>query len=350
MQSGPTSSSPDEPRRVPSSRLTWVDSGRGIAIVLVALYHSASWLLGAGFPIDTWRQINEALSALRMPLFFVLAGLFAAKWLVSSWGDLWRSKIRLFAWVFIVWEAIGSVVYMIGLRMKGNGIDVLGAARDLLLSPFAPRFELWFIWALALFFIVAKLLRRVDWRIQLAVAGLASAIALSGWETANVGWSGSIKYFFFFLAGLYLRQTILSIGRMRIGPVAILAVATWVGLSTVIAIFSLRWVPGLYFVDCLLGVFTGIMASRALAGVPRLVSIGSNTMPIYLAHTPVIILTAYAVSLLATVVPFGATAWLLPPIVAAFAITVSLLLSNAAQKPPLALLYRPPGRGVARVS
>lgn len=327
---------------VPKPRLDWVDAGKGLAITLVAMYHSASWLLGAGFEIDGWRQVNEALSSLRMPLFFMLAGLFAAKWLTASWSALWRSKLSLFVWVFLVWEVIGSAVFLLGLTMKGHPINLLGTVRDLVVSPIAPRFELWFIWALAIFFVVAKLIRRIDWRVQLALAGVCSAAALSGWETANIGWSGSIKYFFFFLAGLYLKDAVFRLSRARVGGLLITLMIGWVAVSAVVAVFGLRWVPGLYFVNCVLGVVTGVTVSRWLARIPRLVSIGSNTLPVYLTHTPLIIVMAYLLALLAQIAPVDLVAPALPPVLAGLAIAGSLLISGAAMRGPLRVLYEAP--------
>ncbi|WP_285036440.1 acyltransferase family protein [Plantibacter sp. ME-Dv--P-095] len=324
-------------------RLEWVDAGKGLAITLVAMYHSASWLLGAGFEIDGWRQVNEALSSLRMPLFFMLAGLFAAKWLTASWRALWRSKLSLFVWVFLVWEVIGSAVFLLGLTMKGQPINLVGTIRDLVVSPIAPRFELWFIWALAIFFVVAKLIRRIDWRIQLVVAGVCSATALSGWETANIGWSGSIKYCFFFLAGLYLKDAVFRLSRARVGVLLVTLMVSWVAVSAVVAVFGLRWVPGLYFVNCVLGVVTGVTVSRWLARIPRLVSIGSNTLPVYLTHTPLIIVMAYLLALLARVTPIAVVAPGLPPVLAGLAIAGSLLISGAAMRGPARVLYEAPG-------
>lgn len=333
---------PGQDATSPRPRLDWVDAGKGLAITLVAMYHSASWLLGAGFEIDGWRQVNEALSSLRMPLFFMLAGLFAAKWLTASWSSLWRSKLSLFVWVFLVWEVIGSAVFLLGLTMKGQPIAIPATIRDLLLSPIAPRFELWFIWALAIFFVVAKLIRRIDPRVQLVLAGLCSAAALSGWETANIGWSGSIKYFFFFLAGLYLKDAVFRLSRAHVGPVLVAAMVAWVAVSALVAIFGLRWVPGLYFVNCVLGVVTGVTVSRWLARIPRLVSIGSNTLPVYLTHTPLIIVLSYLLALLAQVTPIAVIAPALPPVLAAVAIAGSLLISGAAVRGPFRVLYQAP--------
>ncbi|WP_181397372.1 acyltransferase family protein [Cryobacterium arcticum] len=329
------------PPTQPAARIGWIDTGRGIAILLVALYHSASWLLGAGFDIPYWREINDALSSMRMPLFFALAGLFAPKWLAVPWNHLWNSKLRLYVWVFLIWEVIGSVVFMLGLSLRGQGVGVRQSLLALLVSPVAPRFELWFIWALALFFVAAKLARRVDYRVQLALTGVVSMVALSGWETANVGWSGSARHLFFFLAGLYLRPVILRLGSIP-PTLAAGVVALWAVLSTTVAVFDLRTVPGLYFANCLIGVVAGVSISRVLAGVPRLASIGRTTLPIYLAHTPLIILLSFVLSTPLLFPVLAPVAGGVPPVLAAIAVALALWLNRAAAPTPLRYLYQPP--------
>lgn len=322
------------------ARIGWIDTGRGVAILLVALYHSASWLLGAGFDIPYWREINEALSSMRMPLFFALAGLFAPKWLTVPWSVLWNSKLRLYVWVFVIWEVIGSVVFVLGTGMQGQGFSPRQSLLALLVSPVAPRFELWFIWALTLFFVFAKLTRRIPVRAQLAVAGLVSLLALSGWETANVGWSGSARYYFFFLAGLYLRPVILRLGTVAT-PLAVGTVVVWAVLSAGVAVFDLRVVPGVYFVNCLVGVAAGVGISRALAGLPRLAFIGRTTLPIYLAHTPIIIMISFLLSTPLMFPAIATVAGIVPPVLAAVAVLLALALHRAARPTPLRYLYEP---------
>ena len=325
----------------PRARIDWIDTGRGLAILLVALYHSASWLLAAGFDIAYWREINDALSSLRMPLFFALAGLFAPKWIEAPWSRLWNVKLRLYVWVFLIWEVIGSVVFLLGVTMQGEGFSVRQSLLALLISPVAPRFELWFIWALALFFVLAKLIRRLDYRIQLTLAGLVSVLALSGWETANVGWSGSAKYFVFFLAGVYLRPVILRLGSAPGRLLTLASILVWAALSVTVAVLHLRGVPGLYFVNCVLGVIAGIGISRALAGISRLGSIGRTTLPIYLAHTPIIILLSFVLSLAALDPWLSPVAGILPPLLAAAAVTLALVLHRLVTPTPARYLYEP---------
>lgn len=330
------------------SRIGWIDTGRGIAILLVALFHSASWLLGAGFQIAYWREINDALSSMRMPLFFALSGLFAPKWLGAAWRELWNVKLRLFVWVFVIWEVIGSAVFLLGVTMKGEGFSLRQSLLALLVSPLAPRFELWFIWALALFFVFSRLTRRIDRRVQLVIAGLVSAAALSGWETANVGWSGVAKYYFFFLAGLYLKPLILRIGTSSGRVIVAATIVAWAALSVTVAVLDLRDVPGLYFLNCLVGVAAGIGISRALAGIPRLAAIGRTTLPIYLAHTPIIILLTVVLATPMLFPVLAPAAWALPPMLAAVAVALALALHSATASTRLRYLYEPaPGVLVA---
>lgn len=322
-------------------RIGWIDTGRGLAILLVALYHSVNWLGSAGFDLGYWREVNEALSSLRMPLFFALAGIFAPKWLAAPWTALWNSKLRLYVWVFLVWEVIGSLVFLVGTGMQGQGFGVRQSLLALLVSPVAPRFELWFIWALTLFFVVAKVTRAAPAAWQLLAAGLLSFVALSGWATANVGWTGSVRYYFFFLAGIYLRPVILRLGTVAV-PLAAGIVVAWAGFSVGVALLDLRAVPGVYFANCLLGVAAGIGLSRALTGIGRLAMLGRTTLPIYLAHTPIIILLSFVLSAPLVNPAVATVAVAVPPALAAVAVALALALHRATAQTPLRHLYQPP--------
>lgn len=331
---------PDAPRpRRP--RVEWVDTGRGIAISLVVLFHSSNWLLGAGAHVRPWVEANVVVSSLRMPLFFTLAGLFAGKWVRGAWTALWHSKIRLYLWVFLVWGAVGSLAYYVGVRMRGTGSFLSNVLQPYVLSPFVPRLELWFIWALALFFVVAKLTRRVPVAVQIGVAAVGSAIALSGWETASPGWNGSVKYYVFFLVGLHLRDVVLRRGsEARVLPM-VGVVALWAAVAFGLWAADLREAPGLYFVNCVLGVAAGIAVSRALSRSHVLRDLGARTLPVYLAHTPLIIVTAALLKSWGAV-DSPAVAVLGPPLLAAAAIVATLALERGAKRVGAGWLYEPP--------
>ena len=273
-------------------RLAWVDTARGVAIVLVALFHAVNWLIDAGLPIAVWDDINEVLSSIRMPLFFAVSGLFAMKWITGPWADVLRTKVLLFAWVYAVWQVIGSVVMYAGMGLNGDRTSVAHAVRQLLESPVLPRFELWFIWGLGLFFVLAKATRRVDLRIQFAAALVASIVALTVIDFPNVGWGGVLKYYVFFLAGLYGRHLLLRFGAIRSVTLQAAIVAGWLAYGTVLVALDLRHVPGLYFLNCAWGLFAGICIGRGLSRVTLLGYLGSRTLPLYLGHTPIIVVMA----------------------------------------------------------
>ena len=313
-------------------RLDWVDAGRGIAICLVVLFHTVNWLAAAGAEVGAWAEVNRILSSLRMPLFFVLSGLFAGKWLVASWRDLWTRKLRLFVWVFLLWTAIGLVAFMVGVRvMLGQG-SVRGAVLTFLTGPVMPKLELWFIWALAIFFVLAKVTARVPPWAQLAVAATASAVALSGWETASPGGSGAVKYYAFFLAGVHGRAWVLRLGaeprRLVTGGLFL----AWAGVSLALWWWDLRDVPGLYFLNCVLGVGAGVVLSRVLTvGVLR--RIGARTLPVYLTHTPVIMVVCSLLHVLGVTGHPGVDA-LLPPVVALGVVALSWRVGTPADGTP----------------
>lgn len=332
-------------RTVALDRLAWVDSGRGIAITLVALFHSTNWIAGTGLPVLGWSDANAVLSSLRMPMFFVLAGLFAAKWLAAKWRDLFRAKVLLFGWVLVVWTVIGMVVQISGRLSAGQEINYRAAVRNVLLCLVNPPFELWFIWALAIFFLAAKLTRAVPPTAQLAVAGAVSAVALTVWltTTTTMGPIGSAKYYFFFLAGIYARRIILGFASsalwVRLGVFAV-----WALVSVTLFAWGARGLPGAYFINCVIGVFAGVALATWLSRCGPLRSLGQHTLPVYLAHTPVAILISIVILLVPGLVTvLTPVSSLVPPVVAVIAIALALLLNRATAGSWLRFLYRPPG-------
>ncbi|MBC7594691.1 MAG: acyltransferase family protein [Kineosporiaceae bacterium] len=323
-------------------RLAWVDTARGVAICLVALFHATNWLMTAGFHVDAWVDINVVLSSIRMPVFFAIAGMFALKWIDGSWSSLLRAKVMLFVWVYLVWEVVGSVVGWAGMGLNGDRTSLLRVVHDLILSPIVPRFELWFIWALAIFFVIAKLTRRVHPRAQLLLAAMISVVALSGWEAPNVGWGGALKYYFFFLIGLYLKDWIMAFSRVRSRAALAAIVLTWAALGTLLVTFDLQAVPGLYFLNCVLGLLAGVCIGRALSGLLILGHLGSRTLPIYLGHTPIIVtcVLVFSTTGLIPSVP-DAVAVILPAILAPVAMCLAYVLYRGLDR-RLPWLYEPP--------
>ncbi len=332
----------------PTDRLGWVDAGRGLAIALVVFFHTAQWLREAGLEVTGWVLVNETIATLRLPVFFVLAGLFAQKWMTAPWGRLWGIKLSLFVWVYALWSIIATFTFMLGLHLQGAQGNYLFQLTNIPLLPFSPRFELWFIWALAIFFVVARLLYRIPVVVQLLTTGALSFVALSWFAvwfpSANTGWTGIPKYFFFFLVGLHLRAAILRASETLGARVLAAGFVAWLVVAVVgTASGWAKTMPGYYFATCLLGLVAGLAVARVLARWAMLRSLGAQTLPVYVTHTSIILVIAWLLAQASGVLAAPWWGWLLVPTVALAAIAGSLALAHAAERrAPWRYLYVAP--------
>ncbi len=336
------SSSTEGTRSAP--RLGWVDAGRGTAVLLVVLFHSTNWLVEAGFDVAWWKTVSALVASLRLPLFFTLAGLFAQKWVAGPWRSLWSGKLSLFLWVYALWSVIATFSFMLGMDMQDQRGNYLHQLTYLVRAPIFPRFELWFIWALAVLFVAAKLIRRVPVWIQLTVAGVLSATTLSVTGVTSAGPVGAVRYAFFFLLGLHGRARLISYSAVPSRPVLVVVVLVWAVVAVLGTVLDLNTaVPGYYFVSCCLGVLAGVNISRLLAGVAPLRSVGSQTLPIYLTHTSLILGACWCLHLLDAGVKSHPLVGLLPPVLAALAALVALQVARSVDRVPvLRRLYLAP--------
>lgn len=330
-------------------QINWVDSGKGFAIILVVLVHTCNWLLDAGLGIPWWDSFNEVFTTLRMPLFFLLSGLFASKWLSEDWGVLGAKKLVFLYWIFMLWSVIGSFVSVLGLAIQDSETTPAQFVGGLALSLVRPRFELWFIWALALFFILAKLTRKWPILVQLASAGALAFVWQSGFISVNIGWDGAAKHYLFFLIGVTYREVIFK--ALERTPIAtrVGVIVLWAGLAVWLVNTTADEVPGLKFAGSLLGASAGICLSSLLAGFRGIRQLGKKSLPIYLAHTPIVVLVAFAASFgIFDDLPTPVRA-VTPILVAAGAIALALGLHRWAAGTKASVLYEPPSALVKRV-
>src|SRR5690606_7996865 len=137
-------------------RVEWVDIAKGISILLVVLWHSK--VKGDGPLIDLINTLNEGLIFLRMPLFFFVSGFFIHKSLCSDWSFFLKYKIVNLLYLFILWSIINDFIFKTTpIFFRTNDVVFTNP-----ISYFIdPPATLWFIYALALGFIVVKLTRQL---------------------------------------------------------------------------------------------------------------------------------------------------------------------------------------------
>jgi fucose 4-O-acetylase-like acetyltransferase len=96
-------------------RLDWVDYAKGIAIILVVYRHILIGIQRSGIEVSVWlRNANEIVYSFRMPLFFILSGVFIAKSIRKYPGMGFISlKSRTILYPYFVWGIIQISVQII---------------------------------------------------------------------------------------------------------------------------------------------------------------------------------------------------------------------------------------------
>lgn len=132
----------------PKERAEWVDIAKAVSIILVVLWHSAG--------VD-WLP-NRLAFFIRMPLFFCVAGFFAAGAIRSPWERLLKTKVAHFIYLYIVWLTLSFLLTTMAYSVYQEHLpDFLSYIRGL----YRPALTLWFLYALAIIFPLAKAFSRL---------------------------------------------------------------------------------------------------------------------------------------------------------------------------------------------
>ena len=98
----------------PAPRVGWPDVAKGICILLVVLWHVVTKVVvgipGAGAVTDAWVMLNAQLLPLRIPLFFLVSGMFAARAVLAGDGASWRRRAGRLALLYLVWVLFQTAV------------------------------------------------------------------------------------------------------------------------------------------------------------------------------------------------------------------------------------------------
>jgi uncharacterized membrane protein YcfT len=333
------------------SRLAWVDAAKGMSILLVVAHHSVAFLQASGLVPSAVVAANTALASMRMPLFFLASGLFVAGPLAASWRTLLHKRVALFLYLYLLWTLLRFAFFQIPAVDAIDPYHTSDPVTTLALALILPGSLTWFLYALALFAIVCKLIRRVPVWLQLPVAGVLSALAGAEVVQFESGpWTRIARYFFFFLLGWHARGLVQRVAASSNALKVVAAAAGCVVAAAAAVVLDLQPVPGVALALNIAAVTFGVLfaawISRYRIGRP-LVALGRQTLPVYLLH--IFWLAAVMVGLQYLDVPVVA-AYLLPAVMAVVLTALSLVthrLLVRAHAPwlfalPARLAYRPP--------
>jgi uncharacterized membrane protein YcfT len=268
-----------------SPRHDFVDYSKGICIVLVVLMHAT---LGVEKAVGTETSLHAFIDwarPFRMPDFFFISGLFLASRIERPWRAYLDAKLVHFAYFYLLWLTIQLLFRAPMLALDGGPVAIPQAWLMGLVEPYGT---LWFIYMLAVFFVVIKVVEPVP-PLLVFVAGAL-------WQMSHVetGWLVVDEFaarFVYIYAGYRLAPAVFDFARsLAARPVAVtlLGLASWAMVNATLVANGCAKAPG---VGLLLG-FTGtaaVIAMGVLLAKSRLAAplrfCGANSIVIYLAFS-----------------------------------------------------------------
>ncbi len=324
-----------------SQRLEWLDFARGASILLVVLFHASIILEDHGMTSGPYWFLNNAFGPIRMPVFFLISGFLGRSVVQGSWHGLLSRRVALLAYVFTVWTAVHFCFNAV--VSPGDEADLW----SLLSSLHSPSSVLWFVWALAFYFVVAKAGASTNAALVMATSVLLSVAVHSGHIAFENYVHGNLfKFLPFFLFGAWYASPAMRSELFGRRPYVVASLAAYAALFAVV--YEEVAPPGLTgplgFLLGVLGVNLGVCASIMACRSARLsalpLHLGRNTLAIYVAHHPIVQLLAGALSLVGGALRLEEV-WAVP-IVAALATALSLLLKALADRLGAGWLYALP--------
>jgi uncharacterized membrane protein YcfT len=227
--------------------------------------------------------VTAALKPIRMPLFFAVSGFFAASSIDRPWAAVGRRIVNPY-YLYVVWLVVFAGIYSVERTLPANRTD---GPVDFLTELVWAATSMWFLFALAAYFLLAKALRRVPAPVVLAAA--AALAAATSWmpldETNRVA---VLAHFGYFAFGAYYPQLFRRLASLRLPLLALLPayVALTVALEAAGARHSVT-----VLVLSLVGVPMGVVAAVRLSGTRGsrpLAWLGQRTLQVYVLHMAVL--------------------------------------------------------------
>lgn len=285
----------------PTSRIEWIDVAKGVAIMMVTAFHANMVVEWSQVDTGFSKNLHSFLSSFRMPLFFTVSGLFAKSSVKGSWPSLWNRRLETYIWLFLLWSTafwlFANVFPLENDPTFGTEIE------DLLKAILRPIAFIWFLWCLAVFFVVTKLTYKINSRIMLpslvalSIAGFMLRQSppqqgLLGFIQGSLAYINALSYLIFFWAASRYGNFIVSAVPASPKSIALLVLA-----FTLCRYGSLKIEPAvlrslLTLMAACAGVLLLLSASRGCSVFfPKigdyLRAVGARTVPLYVLQIPV---------------------------------------------------------------
>jgi uncharacterized membrane protein YcfT len=135
-----------------SNRLSWVDSAKGISIILVVMMESVFNVGQDADGVGLFHYVIAFATPFRMPEFFLISGLFLSLVIARPWMHYADRRVVHYFYFYLLWMVIHLVVKI--AIASGQPVE---AAQQIALGIIEPYGVLWFIYLLAVFSATTKL-------------------------------------------------------------------------------------------------------------------------------------------------------------------------------------------------
>ncbi len=186
------------------SRIAWVDYAKGICIILVVMMHSTLGVEKAAATLTWLHPFIDWAKPFRMPDFFLISGLFLSSRINKDWRTYFDTKVLHFAYFYILWMTIQAFTKDVGI-LRSEGFSSF--AFNYLQGFYEPYGTLWFIYLLAIFFVVTKAMLRVP---PLLVFTAAALLEIAPVATGFMVIDEFASRYVYFFAGYWMAKQILQ--------------------------------------------------------------------------------------------------------------------------------------------
>jgi fucose 4-O-acetylase-like acetyltransferase len=163
-----------------TTRFGWIDYAKGIAIILVVYRHVGFGLKSNGAAVQQWiLDLNDMFYSFRMPLFFILSGLFFGKSIAKrGTGGFVLAKVNTLLYPYILWSILQITLQMV-FHEVAHAQRGIGDYLNIIIQPRANN-QLWYLFALfnvtILYLLLSRLFKNNNY-LQLLVAVIFIALA-----------------------------------------------------------------------------------------------------------------------------------------------------------------------------
>jgi len=321
-----------------ASRLLWVDYARGLAILMVVYRHAVVGLTRSGIPVTPLMyNLQEVVFNFRMPVFFVLSGVFlAASLRKRAVSVVVGDKVSTLLYPYFLWSCVTLLLQLMFDSFSNSKVEPADFA-NILLQPRAIA-HFWYLLALfntSMLFLIFSKITTNKWIHLLVALCLHFLSTLPVLQPLSI--VTDLFYFYPFLVlGFYLSDALLGKDpafnpvnpRQLVWVLPVCLAGQWVWFT------NPDLGPGflfMYFIIILIGCYCFYLLSDVLAraGVAKwLLYLGKNSLYIYILHVYLISMSRAALRYAG----FHGSPWIILLVSWLCGVLIPILLYNGLRK------------------